>query len=82
MLIMKTACNYCFFPFLCLTFYFGNIFVGIYELTHLPIKRIFSPQFLIILLPKVKRNEKNILFLFLITFVTKNLPKILICKYK
>ena len=33
MLIMKTAWNYCFSPFLWLTFYFENTLVGIYELT-------------------------------------------------
>ena len=65
MLVMKTVSNYFFFPFLWLTFYFENTFVGKNKSTRLPINHIFLPYFLIflkILLSNVKRNENLFYF--------------------
>ena len=45
MLVMKTVSNYFFFPFLWLTFYFENTFVGKNKSTRLPINHIFLPYF-------------------------------------
>ena len=46
MLAKKSVCNYFFFQFFCLTFYFENTFVGKNESTRLPISHNFLPYFL------------------------------------
>ena len=74
MLAKKSVCNYFFFQFLCLTFYFENTFVGKNESTRLPISHNFLPyfDFLKILLQNVKRNEN----LFYFKFLLRLLPNI------